>query len=118
MLFRSVSCNEHQLKTLFGNILDNAIKYTPDGGRITIDMQKNGYNAMVRIADTGVGIPESEMRNIFDRFYRVDKSRNSVGFGLGLSIAKSIVESHGGTIAVESKVSRGTIFSITLPISR
>jgi len=109
--------DEAQLKAAFLNMLDNAIKYTQPKGRIEINVGKGGPFAQIKIEDTGIGMPEEELAHIFDRFYRVDKSRNSTGFGLGLSITKSIIEAHNGTIAVQSKPSHGTIFTISLPIS-
>ena len=108
--------DQNQLKTLFLNIIDNAIKYTPQKGRIRVTIERVDSSAKVKIHDTGAGIPKKDIGNIFDRFYRTDKSRNSTGFGLGLSIAKSIVEAHRGSIEVNSRPSRGTIFTITLPL--
>lgn len=108
--------DESQLKTLFLNILDNAVKYTPEDGKIYISLVKDSNCATITIKDTGVGIPEAEMPHIFDRFYRVEKSRSHSGFGLGLSIAKSIVEAHNGTIDLRSKPSSGTTFIIKLPL--
>ncbi|OGW84805.1 MAG: hypothetical protein A2987_02500 [Omnitrophica bacterium RIFCSPLOWO2_01_FULL_45_10] len=108
--------DENQLKTLFLNILDNAIKYTPQKGRINVSLEKNDSFAKVKIQDTGIGIKEEDIAHIFDRFYRVDKSRNSAGFGLGLSIAKSIALAHNGNIEAESTPPHGTTFIISLPI--
>lgn len=106
-----------QLGTLFLNIIDNAVKHTPKGGRIIIAAEKADSKAVIKIRDTGTGIPEEDIDRVFDRFYRVDKSRgSSAGFGLGLSIAKSIVEAHSGSITAQSKPSMGTIFTITLPL--
>jgi len=100
----------------FINIIDNAIKYTPEQGKICIEVIKQKNNAFITIADNGIGIPENDLPHIFDRFYQVDKSRSSAGFGLGLSIAKSIIEAHGGDILVESVPNQGTSFLITLPM--
>ena len=107
----------NQLKTLFMNIIENAFKYTPDNGRIGILARSVGNIAEISIKDTGPGIPQEEISHIFDRFYRVDKSRSSSGFGLGLSIAKAIVEAHEGTISVSSLIGNGTTFTIALPAS-
>ena len=108
----------NQLRTLFLNIIDNAVKYTGHGGAVRIASEKNSYSAKVTIEDNGAGIPEEEAVHIFDRFYRIDKSRSTnKGFGLGLSIARSIVDSHNGTIEVKSCLGQGTIFTITLPLS-
>ena len=105
-----------QLKRLILNILDNAIKYTPSGGKISIDLRQQKNSADVDITDTGIGIPEDELPHIFDRFYRVDKSRSSVGFGLGLSISQSIAMAHGGKIYAKANVPQGTVFTISLPL--
>lgn len=113
-----VFADKNQLKRLFINILDNAVKYTHPGGKISIDIRRQKESADIDISDTGIGIPESELPFIFDRFYRVDKSRSSVGFGLGLSIAQSIVTAHGGKIQARPNTPQGTIFTISLPISR
>ena len=109
--------DEEELKTLFINIIDNAIKYTPEGGSVQVMSERADKHARITIKDTGKGIPRQELAHIFDRFYRGDKARTSSGgFGLGLSIAKAIVEAHGGSISVESEFSKGTTFIITLPI--
>jgi len=110
--------DEAQLKTLFINILDNAIKYSSSGSNVDVTCEKEKGCVEIRIKDSGIGIPPEEIDHIFDRFYRIDKSRNSGGFGLGLSIAKSIVDAHDGYIKVQSKPSQGTVFIIGLPLSR
>jgi len=110
--------DEGQLRRLFVNLLDNAIKYTSRKGKVIIMAQKNGGHAKVVISDTGVGIPEEDMPYIFDRFYQVSKARRvNHGFGLGLSIAKSIIESHRGTISVFSQPGQGATFTVLLPLS-
>lgn len=111
-----ILADKNQLKRLVLNILDNAIKYTQPGGRISIDLRQQKDSADIDITDTGIGIPEKELPHIFDRFYRVDKSRSSIGFGLGLSIAQSIAMAHGGKIYARANVPQGTIFTISLPI--
>jgi signal transduction histidine kinase len=111
----SLEADEKQLKKVFVNLLDNAIKYTPSGGAISIGCSHDQSSVKVRISDTGQGIPENELGNIFNRFYRVDKSRSSPGFGLGLSIAKSLIEAHHGSIEVQSIIDQGTAFIISLP---
>lgn len=112
-----VLADRNQLKTLFLNVVDNAFKYTQPKGEIAISLSVNNASARVDIKDTGVGIPQEEIEHIFDRFYRVDKSRSSSGFGLGLSIAKSIAEAHGGGIFVSSSPGEGATFTITLPLA-
>ena len=99
------------------NLLDNAIKYTPSGGTIAVRVTCPDGRAQVEVADTGIGIAPEHLPHIFERFYRVDpaRSRESDGTGLGLAICRSIAEAHGGTIAVESTVGRGTRVTLTLP---
>jgi signal transduction histidine kinase len=111
-----IIADKNQLKRMVLNILDNAIKYTQPGGKISIDLRQQKGSVGIDITDTGIGIPESELPHIFDRFYRVDKSRSSVGFGLGLSISQSIAMAHGGKIYAKANVPNGTIFTINLPI--
>ena len=110
--------DESQIKTLFTNLIDNAIKYTLRKGKIIISAHKDGNNAKITVSDTGVGMPEDELLYIFDRFYQINKSRSSKqGFGLGLSISESIVEAHKGKISVESQLGKGSVFTVTLPMS-
>ncbi len=108
-----------RLRQLFLNLLDNAIKYTPDGGSVVMSVEQHNGSAVFRVEDTGVGIPKEEQAKIFDRFYRVDKARSRElgGSGLGLSIAKWIAGLHRGTITVESETNRGSIFTVHLPIN-
>jgi signal transduction histidine kinase len=103
----------------FYNILDNSIKYTPEGGSVKMSVERDTNCAVVTISDTGIGIAEDEVYKIFDRFYRVDKarSRETGGTGLGLSIALTAVELHGGNIKVESHEGEGSSFKITIPIT-
>jgi two-component system phosphate regulon sensor histidine kinase PhoR len=100
------------------NLLDNAVKYTPDGGSITVDAAANGHGIQIVVTDTGFGIPPKELPRIFERFYRVDRARSRElgGTGLGLSIVKHIVEAHGGHVTVDSTVGRGSTFSFFLPV--
>lgn len=107
-----------RLKQLMLNLVDNAIKYTPAGGKVSLSLsQQNGW-AHLSVSDTGVGIPAEDIPHIFDRFYRVDKARSRAqgGSGLGLAIAKWIVQAHGGGIQVRSQVGEGTTFTVALPI--
>ena len=109
--------DEGQIRRLFLNLLDNAVKYTPDGGSVTVDIAEDHPYVKISLTDTGVGIPPEELPHIFDRFFRVDKSRGSVGFGLGLSISKAIAEAHKGRIEVKSEPGRGATFTVFLPRS-
>jgi heavy metal sensor kinase len=112
----SVIGDEKELKQLFLNILDNAVKYTPEGGRIDISVVEDMRSTRISVKDTGVGIPSADIPHIFDRFYRVHSARSSYGFGLGLSIVKVIADAHNGSIKVESSPGSGTTFIITLPL--
>jgi signal transduction histidine kinase len=107
-----------RLKQLILNLVENAIKYTPPGGRVMMSLSKENGRSKLVVEDTGIGIPAEDLPHIYDRFYRVDKARtrSQGGSGLGLSIAKWIVEAHQGTIEVESEVGRGTTFTVHLPV--
>jgi signal transduction histidine kinase len=110
-------CDVQKLYQVFLNLLDNAIKYSDPGARVDVEIEEDTSSLTVRIKDTGVGIPEEDLNQLFERFYRVDKdrSRASGGSGLGLAISKQIVELHGGSISVESEVGVGSIFEVILP---
>lgn len=112
-----IMADKQQLKRLFYNLLDNAIKYTPPGGKIAIDLKQQKTAVDIEIADSGIGIPEHEFPRIFDRFYRIDKSRSSLGFGLGLSISQSIAMAHGGKIYARPNLPQGTVFTVSLPVN-
>lgn len=101
------------------NLVTNAIKYTPAGGAVWLRTERNGERMALSIADSGIGIPETDLDSLFDPFFRVNNSdhRQREGTGLGLSIVKSIVEQHGGTIEVESTVGAGSVFRVWLPIA-
>ncbi len=103
------------LEQALSNIIQNSIKYTPEGGIITVVTEEDENSVYIKISDTGLGIPDKDLPHIFDRFYRGERSGRSSGTGLGLSIAKWIIESHGGTISVESSLNSGTTFTISLP---
>ncbi|MEA3335988.1 MAG: ATP-binding protein [Chloroflexota bacterium] len=109
-----------RLKQLFLNLMSNAIKYTPDGGLVTLSLhcRPDGWVRVV-ISDTGIGIAEEDLSNIFDRFWRVDRARNrsAGGTGLGLSIARWIAEAHGGQLTVKSQLGKGSTFEVMLPRS-
>lgn len=113
-----VSGDKTSIRQLLSILLDNAVKYNNQGGVVTISTKSSRRNAIIKIADTGTGIPKEDLSHIFKRFYRVDPSRSKdsvEGYGLGLSIAKSIVELHKGEISVVSKIQKGTVFTVLLP---
>ena len=105
------------LALLVRNLLENAVRYTPQAGMITVTVDQDGDLATLTVADTGIGIPTRDLPRIFERFYRVDRarSRETGGTGLGLSIARHVVEQHGGQIRARSELGRGTTFTVTLP---
>ena len=99
--------------------IDNAIKYTPAGGAVDLRLAKDTERAVIRIADTGIGIAAGDLPQVFDRFWRADKVRTRAegGSGLGLAIARWIVERHGGDISVSSQPGEGSTFTVTLPLT-
>jgi two-component system phosphate regulon sensor histidine kinase PhoR len=105
-----------QLGEVLQNLIDNALQYTPRGGQIDVSASANGNSVTFTVADTGIGIPESDLERIFERFYRVDaaRSREAGGTGLGLAIARHIVDAHGGRIWVESAVGQGSRFHFSV----
>ncbi len=113
-----VNIDYHRIAQVLRNLLENAIKHTNYGGKITVSAQQFDSSIKVSVADTGEGIPAEDLPNMFERFYRVDKSRtrNGGGSGLGLTIAKRLVEAHGGAIGVQSELGKGSCFFFTLPV--
>lgn len=114
-----VWANRDQMEQVILNLVDNAVKYTPSGGTVTVSVTTENSNAVLTVTDTGIGILQEHLPRIFERFYRVDKarSRQSGGTGLGLSIVKNIVEAHGGRVEAQSEYNRGSVFRIEIPIS-
>jgi len=110
-----LTADRSRLRQVLANLLDNAIKYTPTGGRIDIEASRGEREVEITVKDTGVGISEDELDNIWDRLYRGDKSRSQRGLGLGLSLVKAIVGAHKGRVEVMSKPGSGSIFSVHLP---
>ena len=107
--------DRNRIRQVASILLDNAVKYTPEGGKVTVTVrEKNGWAAL-EVSDTGIGIPEDQLPLIFERFHRLDPSRTAEGAGLGLSIARQIAEAHGGRIEVESTPGEGSTFTLLLP---
>jgi len=115
----TVRGDANSLQEVLQNLLDNALQYTPAGGKIEVSALCSDGRVVVTVADTGIGIPQVEQERIFERFYRVDaaRSREAGGTGLGLSIARHIVEAHGGRLWVESAVGEGSRFHFSIPVS-
>lgn len=111
-----ILADSQRLRQVIVNLVDNAVKYTPPGGNITISVEFKDAVAILSVSDTGVGIPQTEIPKIFQRFYRSDRSRSVGGFGLGLSVAQAIVHAHGGEIHVESSPGKGSAFKVLLPL--
>jgi two-component system, OmpR family, manganese sensing sensor histidine kinase len=113
-----LTADSELLRQAINNLLNNACKYTPAGGRVQLKLVERSHRVSLRVEDNGIGIPASDLPYVFDRFYRVDvaRSRQTGGFGLGLAIARQIIEAHGGQIFVESTLAQGTTFDICLPL--
>ena len=109
--------DESRLRQVIDNLLTNAVKYTPDGGQVATTVRPDGHDVVLEVADTGVGIPEHERARLFERFFRASTATESSipGTGLGLAVAKSIVEAHGGTIAVAGRDGPGSVFVVRIP---
>lgn len=116
----AVNIDYQRISQVLGDLLENAVAHTNRGGSVTVEAWQQGSQIKVSVVDTGEGIPAKDLPNIFERFYRVDKSRTRAtgGSGLGLTIAKRLVEAHGGRIEVQSKLRKGSRFTFTLPVSK
>ena len=110
------SIDRLRLEQVAANLLDNAIKYTPAGGRVDISVARESGQAVLRVSDSGIGIPAAELPRIWERLFRGDQSRTERGLGLGLSLVKAIVEAHGGSVNVESTPGQGAIFTVNLEL--
>lgn len=110
----AISGNRSKLQRVVANLLDNAIKYTPDGGSISLVLKPESNHLIFDLSNTGTGIPEKDLPHIFDRFYRADPGRSAPGSGLGLALARAIIRAHGGRITVTSSAA-GTSFRVSLP---
>ena len=113
-----LTANRDLLRSLVGNLISNALSHTPRGGSVHVTASTEGSTVVIRVADTGKGIPPEHLPHIFDRFYRVDRSRtkNSGGVGLGLAIVKSIANLHGATVGIESSLGKGTTITVRFPV--
>jgi signal transduction histidine kinase len=115
--FLEIKGNSEQLYRLISNLIINAIQYTPEGGKITVTLDIDDSWAVIQVQDTGVGIPFSEQKRVFDRFYRVDstRSRHTGGSGLGLAIALAITQAHQGSLTLRSQPNQGSTFILKFP---
>ena len=111
----TIAAAADRLRQVFANLLDNAIKYTPRGGQVTVHARREDHTAVVTVTDTGVGIAAEHLPRIWDRLYRADPSRSERGLGLGLSLVKAYVEAHGGTVVASSAPGSGSTFTVRLP---
>ena len=105
-----------RLQRIVGNLLDNAIKFTPEGGSISLALERDGVGVLLRVSDTGCGIAPEDLPHVFRRFWRADASRSLPGNGLGLALVKALVSSYGGEVRCESELGRGTRFTVELPV--
>lgn len=107
--------DQNRLRQVFANLLDNALKYTPEGGAVAIRARREANATVIEFQDSGIGIAPEEQQRIWDRLYRGDKSRSQRGLGLGLSLVKAIITAHGGRVTVESEPGKGALFGVTVP---
>ena len=110
-----LAAHRHKLQQLAGNLIDNAVKFTPSGGKVTVSLSETRDNVVFKVADSGVGIANGDLPKIYDRFYRAERSRGTPGSGLGLSLVRAVVTFYGGDIDCKSKPGSGTVFTVTLP---
>jgi signal transduction histidine kinase len=109
-----VSGDRTRLEQVAANLIDNALKYTPAGGRVDVEVRRDGDRAVLAVRDTGIGIPADELPRIWDRLFRGDSSRTERGLGLGLSLVRAVIQAHGGTVDVRSEPGRGSTFDVNL----
>ena len=110
-----LTAHRHKLQQLAGNLIDNAVKFTPSGGKVTVSLSETRDNVVFKVADSGVGIANGDLPKIYDRFYRAERSRGTPGSGLGLSLVRAVVTFYGGDIDCKSEPGSGTVFTVTLP---
>ncbi|HBY45050.1 MAG TPA: two-component sensor histidine kinase, partial [Chloroflexi bacterium] len=115
----TVRGDAERLRQLIWNLVENALRYTPAGGTVTVSLRRRGPVAELTVADTGIGIPPEHLPHLFERFYRVDTGRSRAvgGTGLGLSIVRQITEAHGGQVRVRSTPGIGSTFTVALPVT-
>ncbi|MHC4361010.1 MAG: sensor histidine kinase [Planctomycetota bacterium] len=110
-------CDRDKITQVLTNLLSNAIKFTPAGGSVSVSIQRRAEELLIRVSDTGMGIPKEALPKIFERFYRVQRTGQKIqGTGLGLAIVRKIMTMHSGRIEVESELNQGTVFSVFLPL--
>jgi signal transduction histidine kinase len=107
--------DSNRIRQVLANLVDNAIKFTPAGGRIVVEASASDTGVVIRVLDTGIGIPAQDLPRIFDRLFRGEKSRSHRGLGLGLSMVQAVVRAHQGSVEVESHPGEGSIFRVFLP---
>jgi signal transduction histidine kinase len=112
-----VQADAARLRQAIANIVDNALKYTPRGGTVTLETAREGDSGIVRVRDTGEGIPAEALPRIWDRLYRAEPSRTRPGLGLGLSLVKAIVDAHGGRVEATSAPGGGSTFTVAVPLA-
>lgn len=112
-----INGNAEGLRRLLFNLLENAVKYTPEGGQVDLDLKRYDDQIVIVVSDTGIGIPAEHLPQVFNRFYRVDAARQDGGTGLGLAISRAIAESHGGRIEIASRTGNGTCLRVTFPLA-
>jgi signal transduction histidine kinase len=110
-----LTADANRMRQVMANLMDNALKYTPSGGRIDLEACQHEHHAVITIKDTGVGISSEETAKIWNRLYRGDQSRSQRGLGLGLSLVKAVVQAHNGRIEVSSEPGVGSLFTLYLP---
>lgn len=113
----TITAARDRIRQVFANLLDNAIKYTPEGGSVRVSTSRSGADVLVIVTDSGSGIAPEHLPRIWDRLYRADPSRSERGLGLGLSLVKAYVEAHGGSVAAASEPGRGSTFTVRLPVA-
>jgi signal transduction histidine kinase len=111
-----VTADATRFQQVAANLIDNAIKYTPAGGRVDVEVSASRGRALLQVRDTGIGIRPDELPRIWDRLFRGDASRTERGLGLGLSLVRAIVQAHGGTVEVASELGKGSTFTVSLPL--